>query len=128
LSRRDELRQARAAASTLGSTCPEVASVRVELAFHVASGLAHAQQVFSIYPPAKAHFVYACPFGDCDGVYDLNDVTLGALGTGKRKTGGTLRCGGHRSHSGKSDNPCELAATYSIVVVHGGDKAASAGR
>jgi hypothetical protein len=123
-SRRDELRLARAAAPTLRVVSPDVALVRVELAFHEASGLAHAPQAFSIYPPAKAHFVYACPFGDCDGVYDLQEIALGTLGSDKRRTRGALTCGGHRSRNGKSQVACELAATYSIVVLHGSDEAA----
>jgi len=114
--RRDELRQARAAAPTLRVACPAAALVRVELAFQEESGPAHAPQAFSVYPPAKAHFVYTCRFGDCDGVYDLNEVALGTLGSGKRKSRGKLRCTGTRSRNGKPDSPCELAATYSIVV------------
>lgn len=66
--RRDALRQARAVAPTLRVACPQAALVYVELAFQEASGPAHTPQAFSVYPPAKAHFVYACPFGDCDGV------------------------------------------------------------
>jgi len=114
--RRDGLRQARAAAPTLRSVHPTAALVRVELAFQEESGLAHAPQAFSVYPPAKAHFVYACPFGDCDGVYDLNEIALDALGSGKRRTRGRLTCSGTRSRNGKQDCPCELAATYSLVV------------
>jgi hypothetical protein len=98
--------------------------VRVDLAFHEASGPAHAPQAFSIYPPGKAHFVYECPFGDCNGVYDLGEIALGALGTGKRKTRGTLTCSGQRSRNGKSGSPCELAVTYSIVVLRGSDEVA----
>jgi hypothetical protein len=118
LRRREELRQARAAAPTLREACPAAAFVRVELAFHTESGPEHAPQAFSVYPPAKAHFVYACPFGDCDGVYDLNPIAFAALEAGKRTSRGTLACPGTRSRDGKPASPCELAATYSIVVEH----------
>ena len=114
--RRDELRKARAAAPTLREACPTASLVRVELAFAADPPLSHAPQAFSVYPPAKAHFVYACPFGDCNGLYDLNDVTFGSLQAGKRKGHGTLTCTGHRSRNGKADSPCELPATYSITV------------
>jgi len=116
--RRDVLRRARAAAPTLSMACPEASLVRVELAFPADSEPSHASQAFSVYPPAKAHFVYACPFGDCDGSYDLNPVAFGALQAGKRKTRGTLTCDGHRSRKGQSDRACGLAATYSITVRH----------
>lgn len=121
-SRRDELRQARAAAPTLRVACPQAALVHVELAFEEASGPAHAPQAFSVYPPAKAHFVYACPFGDCDGVYDLNEIALATLTSGQLNARGTLTCTGHRSRRGTSDSPCDLAAMYSIVVRREGDE------
>jgi len=114
--RREELRKARAAAPTLRVVCPEAAVVRVELSFQAESLMAQGGQAFSIYPAAKAHFVYPCPFGDCDGAYDLNEVVIGSLQAGKRKTRGTLTCTGHRSRNGKSGSPCELVASYSITV------------
>jgi hypothetical protein len=114
--RRDELRRARAAAPALRVACPQAGLVHVELAFQESSGLSHAPQAFSVYPPAKAHFVYACPFGDCDGSYDLNEIALSTLTSGEHKSRGTLTCMGHRTHRGTSIGPCELAATYSIVI------------
>jgi hypothetical protein len=126
--RRDELRQARAAAPTLRSACPDAAVVRVELAFEEDSGPAHAPQAFSVYPPAKAYFVYACPFGDCDGVYDLNRIALDALESGKGKARGKLMCTGTRSRNGKSGCPCELAATYLLVVQREVEQSALSGQ
>lgn len=116
--RRDGLKQARATAPTLRAAYPAAARVQVELAFQEKSGLAHAPQAISVYPPAKAYFVYACPFGDCDGVYDLNEIALGTLLSGKLKAQGKLMCTGMRSRDGKSGCTCELEATYSIVVQH----------
>jgi hypothetical protein len=114
--RLDELRKARAAAPTLSAACPEAALVRVELEFQADPLLAHAPQILSIYPPAKAHFAYACPFGDCDGVYDLNEIALGALRSGKARTRGILTCSGHRSRNGSARHTCDLALSYSITV------------
>src|SRR5882724_405404 len=92
--RRDELRKARAAAPTLRKAWPDAALVWVEINFQSSEQLAHAPQTFSIYPPAKAHFSYLCPFGDCNGMYDLNEAALDALRAGK-PAAGTLRCTGH---------------------------------
>jgi hypothetical protein len=114
--RTDERKKARTAAATLRVVCPEAALVRVELAFEPDSQLTHAPQAFSVYPPAKAHFVYACPFGDCDGMYDLNEAAFSALRKGEHKARGKLICAGHRSRDGKSNCPCELGATYSISI------------
>jgi hypothetical protein len=117
--RRDELRKARAAAPTLRSACPDAALVRVELEFQADPLLAHAPQVLSLYPAAKAHFAYSCPFGDCDGVYDLNEIAFAILQAGKQKTRGTLKCTGHRSRNVNGDYySCALALSYSITVRH----------
>ena len=116
--RSDELRRARAAAPALRTACPDAAVVRVELEFQADPLLANAPQVLSLYPPAKAHFSYACPFGDCDGVYDLNEVALDVLQAGKHKTRGTLACSGHRSSHGQGGNACGLMLRYSIAVRH----------
>lgn len=121
--RQDELRKARAAAPTLRVACPEAALVRVDLEFQANRLLAHAPQTLSIYPPAKAHFAYACPFGDCDGVYDLNEIAFGTLKAGKRKIRGVLTCNGHRARDGGSGNRCELAVSYSITVACHGARA-----
>ena len=123
--RQDELRKARAAAPTLSVACPEAAVVRVELEFQADPLLAHAAQTLSIYPPAKAHFSYACPFGDCDGVYDLNEIALASLKAGKKKTRGTLACSGHRSRDGKVGSLCDLALSYSITVAGHGVRAST---
>jgi hypothetical protein len=118
--RQDELRKGRAAAPILRVACPEAALVRVELEFQADPLFAHAPQTLCIYPPAKAHFAYACPFGDCDGVYDLNEVALSTLKAGRKKTRGTLTCGGHRSRDGRVRSLCDLALSYSITVASHG--------
>jgi hypothetical protein len=123
IDRREELRKARAAAPPLRTACPDAALVRVELEFQADPLLVHAPQAFSLYPPAKAHFAYACPFGDCDGVYDLNEVVLDVFQTGKRKTRGTVTCSGHRSSHAHTGTACGLMLKYSIAVRH--DAAAS---
>ena len=114
--RRAKLRKARAEAPTLRAACPDAALVRVELTFQEEVGSVHPTQAFSIFPPARAHFVYACPFGSCDGLYDLNEIAFEALRAGKRQAEGVLVCIGHRSRKGNTDYPCELKAVYSISV------------
>lgn len=117
--RREELRKARASAPNLRTAWPDAAVVRVELEFQANAMLVHAPQAYSLYPAAKAHFAYACPFGDCSGVYDLNAVASEILQGGKRAARGTLTCNGHRSRSGKGEDVCALALKYSITVRQG---------
>lgn len=114
--RRDELKKGRAAAETLRTACPDAASVRVALEFRTATGEAHVPQIYSLFPPAKAHFVYPCPYGDCDGLFDLQAIGAETLREQKRARG-TLKCTGSRcSHGGAEGRPCELQVNYSISV------------
>jgi hypothetical protein len=114
--RRDELRKGRAAAETLRAACPDAASVRIELEFRSASGEAHVPQIYSMFPPAKAHFVYPCPYGDCGGLFDLQAIGSQALREKQRRARGTLKCAGSRSRDGGAGRPCELQLSYSILV------------
>ena len=114
--RRDELRKARAAAPILRSACPEASVVRVDLEFQKSPLLAHAPQSLSLYPPAKAFFAYECPFGDCDGVYDLNELVWEALKAGRYTMHGQVTCNGHRACNGTGDGVCQLALSYLIKV------------
>ena len=114
--RRGELRKGRAAAETLSMMCPDAASVRVELEFRSAAGEAHVPQIYSLFPPAKAHFVFPCPYGDCGGLYDLQAVGLQALQGKEKHAHGTLMCTGSRSRDGGAGRPCDLQLIYSITL------------
>jgi len=114
--RREQLRQARVDAPTLQQLLPTAAQVRVELTFDADVRLADAPCQFTIYPPAQAHFVYACPFGDCNGTYDLNPAFLDMLNTGMCRATGALHCNGRRAHRGGPGPRCGLGVTYSLVV------------
>jgi hypothetical protein len=114
--RRDELRKARAAAPILRLACPEASVVRVDLEFQEDPRLAHAPQTLSLYPPAKAFFAYECPFGDCDGVYDLNELVWETLKAGRYTIHGRVTCNGHRAGNGAGGGVCQLALSYLIKV------------
>jgi len=121
--RKDELRKQRAAAETLRVVHPNAESVSVQLHFHAESHPALAPQSFSLYPPAKAHFIYACPYGDCDGVYDLQSAALTALEAKEVNATGTLKCTGHRSRDGLSARPCDLHVSFSITALYAAEAA-----
>ena len=114
--RRDELKKGRVAAATLRAACPDAASVRVALEFRTATAEAHVPQVYSLFPPAKAHFVYPCPYGDCDGLFDLQAIGAGVL-HGQKRARGTVTCAGSRSSQGTAPGrSCGLQLSYSISV------------
>lgn len=123
--RREQLRHARTSAPTLRDSSSAAEQVWVELVFDAHSHLAPAPHVFTVFPPAQAHFVYACPFGDCDGTYDLNEQVFGLLRTRMCQTKGVLVCSGHRSSGGASGSPCGQGVAYAVSVRYGAEEPAS---
>lgn len=88
--------------------------MRVELEFRDGARPVHTPQSYSLFPPAKAHFIYPCPYGDCAGLYDLQAVAVEALRVKRKNTRGTLTCTGTRSRVG--GGLCELQLNYSISL------------
>ncbi|MEO8314254.1 MAG: hypothetical protein ABI645_05610 [Pseudomonadota bacterium] len=116
MERLERLRKARVGAPTLRASAPNATHVGVELRFDADTYLEPAPQVFTIFPTAQAHFVYACPFGDCDGTYDLNDTVFGLLREEACQMADVLRCTGHRSHGGGAGTACGLGMAYAVIV------------
>lgn len=112
--RREQSRRKRAAAATLGSEFPAVERVRVELSFPVAAGPAPVRQLHVMYPPAPAYFDFACPYGDCDGGFDLTGVAAALMADSALHVEGTLQCSGTRI--GAARLPCSLHAHYRIIA------------
>lgn len=112
--RRAEMLKGRAAAVKLDAVRPGLESVDVELRFEPVDGLAHADQLFSLFPAAKAYFVYPCPFGDCDGLYDLQSRVLTALEGKKSSASDSLKCTGARIRNGVPGSACELQMSFTI--------------
>lgn len=113
---RDRQRKARADAATLRASFPAALQVSVELTFDADASLEPAPQHFSVFPPAQAHFIYACAFGDCDGQYNLNEAAFSMLGSGSDRTSGTLRCQGHRSPTGTGGASCNLGVSFVLTA------------
>jgi hypothetical protein len=117
--RKERLRRARDAAQTLRSAFPTAMLVNVRLQFLPASAPPHAAQSFVMYPAARAFFEYPCPYGDCDGVYELHAAAIQVLGRESAEVSGTLECTGVRSRDGLQRQPCGLAMSYTITAQHG---------
>ncbi len=113
--REERLRKGRDAAQTLRAAFPNAANVNVQLRFLPGAAPLHAAQSFLLYPAARAYFSYPCPYGDCDGIYDLSAPAQQALG--RKAAGpvsGTLECEGTRSRDGQQRRPCGLRVSYTI--------------
>lgn len=112
--RRELSRRKRAAAGTLGSEFPTVERVRIELSFPVSSGPQPVRQLHDMYPPAPAYFEFVCPYGDCDGSFDLTRIAASLLKDSVAHAEGTLQCSGCRI--GAARLPCKLRVHYQIVA------------
>jgi hypothetical protein len=123
--RAERLRAARTAAPALRGVWPTVTRINVELQFLPAAAPPHASQSFVLYPAAKAYFTYPCPYGDCDGTYNL-DVEAGRAMASQRghegRVTGTLECVGMRSREGLPRQSCGLHVHYTISATHEADK------
>jgi hypothetical protein len=114
--RLDQLRQARVDAPTLRQLLPNAAQVWVELAFDADVRLAQAARVFTIYPAAQAYFVYSCPFGDCDGMFDLNEPVFAMLRAHTCQARGVLHCVGRKARRADPGPQCGLGMAYAVGV------------
>jgi hypothetical protein len=116
--RKERLRKARDAAQTLRAAFPHATLVSVQLQFLPASAPPHAAQSFVMYPAAQAFFEYPCPYGDCDGIYELGAPAAQALARHDCAVSGTVECGGIRSRDGLQRQPCGLRMSYTITAQH----------
>ena len=114
--REEQLRRGRAAAQTLRSAHPAITSIGVQLRFLSKEVPFHAPQSFALYPPAKMHLAFPCPFGDCSGIYELDEAAMPALTGDKQTVNGKVECAGLRSRDGASGQPCGLWVSYSITA------------
>lgn len=111
-----ELERSRAIAPTLEAFHPDARLVRVQLDFICENLPHHAQQAFLLHPPAKAHFSYPCPFGDCTGIYHLQEPIAAMLKGAVTNGSGSLVCTGLRARGGVPGQPCGQAMNYAIAV------------
>lgn len=112
--RREQSRRKRLAAGTLDEKYPDVARVRIELSFPDTAGPAPVRQLHDMYPAAPAYFDFACPYGDCDGGFDLNKPAASLMKNSTVRAEGTIECSGNRV--GMTRQPCSLRAHYRIAA------------
>ena len=114
--RREQSRRRRAAAPALGSLFPAVGQVSVQLRFLDEVEHSPVAQLHMVYPPAPAYFEFPCPYGDCDGAFDLNEIARELLRESLQSAEGTLVCPGSRTGAALTRQPCSLRAAYRITA------------
>jgi hypothetical protein len=115
---REQWRRDRAAAQTLRSAFPSVASIHIDLLFEDPAGLSPASQSHVLHPPAPAFFEFPCPYANCEGKFDLSTPARLVIERVSLQTAGKLECPGVRSRNGVTKQPCSLQLTYTIAAAY----------
>lgn len=121
--RRESMRRRRAAAGALRELYPAVRVVRLELRFESASGWTPAGLAHALYPSAPAYFHFECPFGDCDGAFDIAASVATVVASGEHVVSGSQSCTGSRAAPNLQRQPCGLVAHHRITVCYESDPA-----
>lgn len=116
--RLDQLRRDRSAAQALRTAFPAVHELRIELQFEGPFPNIPASQSHLLYPPARAHFGYPCPYFDCDGHFDLSDAVKAALADISNVSTGVFECTGSRARDHASKAPCLLHIVYEVTATY----------
>jgi hypothetical protein len=114
--RADRLRRGRATAPALRDLFPDTTHVTVRLQFLGEEVPRHAEQSFVLYPAARAYFGFPCPYGDCDGIFDLREAAQSALQQPALESKGMVECNGVRSRHRLARQPCGLQVRYTVTA------------
>jgi hypothetical protein len=112
---REKQRRQRLAAKELRVQFPQFPSLRLDFVFTDAESQCPAPQSVVLHPPARAYFVYPCPYSSCTGQLDLAANVDDIAEHGKKHGSGHARCNGER-HGRLGKVPCDLQIDYSIAV------------
>jgi len=112
---REKQRLDRLAAKELRVQFPQFSSLRVDLVFNDDASEPPAPQSIVLHPPARAYFIYPCPYSGCSGELDLAANVDDIAQQGTAHAAGHARCNGER-HGRLGKAPCDLHIEYSIAV------------
>jgi hypothetical protein len=112
---REKQRRDRLAAKELRVQFPQFATIRVDLSFTDEVNQPPAPQSIVLHPPARAYFVYPCPYASCSGELNLAANVDHIAEQGSARASGHTRCNGER-HGRNGKAPCDLHIKYSIAV------------
>jgi hypothetical protein len=107
---RERHRRGRVAAPTVRTRYPGLKSLKLDFEFSDNTSFLPSPQATVFHPPAPAYFLFACPYSDCGGEFDLNTLLDLAVNSRNSQSSGQLSCVGTR-HRGVA---CTLCVEYSI--------------
>jgi hypothetical protein len=108
---RERHRRGRVAAPTVRTRYPGLKSLKLDFEFSDNTSFLPSPQVTVFHPPAPAYFLFACPYSDCSGEFDLTSLVDLAVSSREPNSVGQLSCVGTR-HRGVA---CTLCVEYSIL-------------
>ena len=111
------LRRDRAAAPTLRTMFPAVEQLRLELRFEGSATTIPVPQTHVLHPPARAYFVFPCPYADCDGRFELAAAVHAAVEDPSHRIEGVLECAGSRASDFALKPPCHLRLHFTLTAV-----------
>lgn len=112
--RGEKLRRDRASSQIIRAAFPSIQKLRLELTFSGSHPNIPAPQLHELYPPARAFFIYPCPYSGCDGHFDLSAAVSSAIGGKGHIVTGTMECGGSRPRDHLSRQSCLLHLTFDV--------------
>jgi hypothetical protein len=112
---REKQRRNRMAAKELRVQFPEFATIRVDFVYSDEVSQPPAPQSIVLHPPARAYFVYPCPYASCTGELDIAANVDHIAQQGEAHAAGHATCNGER-HGRQGKAPCDLHIEYSIAV------------
>src|SRR3954462_8802657 len=104
---REKQRRNRLAAKELRVQFPQFATIRVDFVFSDDASQPPAPQSIVLHPPARAYFVYPCPYASCTGELDLAANVDHIAEQGKVRASGHALCQGER-HGRAGKAPCDM--------------------
>ena len=115
--RSSQLRRDQEATPKLRTLFPAVDQLRFELSFEDRGACTPVPQSRILHPPARAHFSFPCPYGDCDGRFELAAAVRTAVEDPSHRLEGVLECAGLRASESASKSPCRLRLHFTLTAV-----------
>jgi len=113
---REKQRRNRLMSKELRVQFPQLSSIRLDFAFSDETSQPPAAQSIVLHPPARAYFVYPCPYASCNGEFDLAAPVADVASQGHDHSAGHTRCKGERVRGRQGKTPCDLHIEYQIAV------------
>lgn len=107
-------RRERAEKATLAASFPQFSTLRLDFEFSDDGPFTPAPQTMVLHPPARAYFVFPCPYSDCDGEFNLASRIVDMSRERQYRCEGQLRCEGQRHRSRDGLTCCGLTLEYLV--------------